>query len=258
MCSSDLGIILAIIDLCIKDGRKKTCSIIALVVSGLWLVIGVANIGGNDTSPNHSVRTNNLDNTEKTVNTEIDSHDQVTNLSDQIDITEYSMENSIGDTYYILIVKNNSSEVINLSSNATAKDASGKAIGSASASEDAVESGQEICLLHYFDRVTDASEFEYNLSVKKEAFYKPVLSDLSIDKSITDGKVILVVTNNGDKAAKFVEANALFFYEGELVYYGSAYITDDDSEIKSGATISSEIDSYKEFDDVKVYYSGRK
>lgn len=40
-----IGIILAIIDLCKKDGRKKTCSIIALVISGIWLIIGVANAG---------------------------------------------------------------------------------------------------------------------------------------------------------------------------------------------------------------------
>ncbi len=47
-CTFFVGVILAIIDLCIKDGRKKTCSIIALVISGLWLVVGIANMGNSD------------------------------------------------------------------------------------------------------------------------------------------------------------------------------------------------------------------
>lgn len=60
-CTFIVGVILAIIDLCIKDGRKKTCSIIALVISGIWLVIGVANVGNNDKPEkvgNTSVSTN--------------------------------------------------------------------------------------------------------------------------------------------------------------------------------------------------------
>ncbi len=51
-CSFVIGVILAIIDLCQKDGKKKTCSIIALVISGLWLVIGVANSVGNSNKSN--------------------------------------------------------------------------------------------------------------------------------------------------------------------------------------------------------------
>ncbi len=41
-CTFIVGIILAIIDLCQKDGRKKVCSIVALCISGLWLIIGLA------------------------------------------------------------------------------------------------------------------------------------------------------------------------------------------------------------------------
>ena len=41
-CTFILGIILAIIDLTKKDGRKKTLSIIALVICGIWLLIAIA------------------------------------------------------------------------------------------------------------------------------------------------------------------------------------------------------------------------
>lgn len=40
-CTFLIGIILAIIDLTKKDGRKKTLSIIALVISGIWLLVGI-------------------------------------------------------------------------------------------------------------------------------------------------------------------------------------------------------------------------
>ena len=40
-CTFLIGIILAIIDLTKKDGRKKTLSIIALVISGIRLLVGI-------------------------------------------------------------------------------------------------------------------------------------------------------------------------------------------------------------------------
>lgn len=49
-CTFFIGIILAVIDLCKKDGRKKTCSIIALVICGIWLVIVTASRSKNDSS----------------------------------------------------------------------------------------------------------------------------------------------------------------------------------------------------------------
>lgn len=41
-CTFWLGVILAIIDLVKKDGKKKTCSIIALVISALWILLAIA------------------------------------------------------------------------------------------------------------------------------------------------------------------------------------------------------------------------
>lgn len=97
----------------------------------------------------------------------IEKEETSVDLSSQMEVTEYSMENAIGATYYIMIVKNNSSETVEIASNAIAKDSNGKTIGAASSEEPVVESGQEICLFHYFDNITDVSKFEYTLSVKK-------------------------------------------------------------------------------------------
>lgn len=41
-CTFWIGIILAIIDLCQKNGKKKTLSIISVVVCFLWLIIGIS------------------------------------------------------------------------------------------------------------------------------------------------------------------------------------------------------------------------
>jgi hypothetical protein len=49
-CTFLVGIILAIIDLCKKDGQKKTLSIIALVICGFWIISALA-LGGSDSQP---------------------------------------------------------------------------------------------------------------------------------------------------------------------------------------------------------------
>lgn len=45
-CTFLFGIILAIIDLCKKDGRKKGCSIAALIIIGIYLFIGIISLSG--------------------------------------------------------------------------------------------------------------------------------------------------------------------------------------------------------------------
>lgn len=54
-CTFIIGVILAIIDLCMKDGRKKTCSIIALAVSGVWLILSIG-LAGRDEAPSSDVK----------------------------------------------------------------------------------------------------------------------------------------------------------------------------------------------------------
>lgn len=177
----------------------------------------------------------------------------------QLDCTEYSYENSIGDTMYFLVVKNNSPYTLRLTSNAVAKDSEGKAIGAADADEYAVESGFSACLLHYFGGVKDAETIEYSLKAKEDSVYAPVLSDLQYDISQTDKKAIITVSNTGNEAAKFVEVHGLFFKEGKFVYSSSTYCVDDDSELKPGDSISKDLDCYgSDFDTVEIYFSGRK
>lgn len=185
--------------------------------------------------------------------------DTDTDLSSQIDITEYSYENSIGDTVHFYVVKNNSDKTLKITSNCTAYDAASQTIGAANGELNALGSGCESIMYEYFDGVSDIDHYDYKLSVKEDTTFDSVLSDISYDVSDQSDKVIVTCTNNSSDNAEFVEAYALFFKDGNVVSYGSTYIVDDDSELKAGETFSGQIDSYGEpYDDVKVYIVGRK
>lgn len=182
-----------------------------------------------------------------------------TDLNEMIDIKEYSYKSGTDTTWYIMEVTNDSPVTISAETNVIAKDADGNTIGAASSSEDAIESGYSICLLHMFDEGEPAS-YEYTISVKEDDYYAPILSDLSYEESDTGNKVIITCTNNGDEAAEFVEGTVLFFAGDKLLRHSTTYFTDDDSEIKPGNTIAEEFDFYGDepYDNYKVYFTGSR
>lgn len=87
-----IGAILSIIDLCKKDGRKKTCSIIALVISGIWFISVVGNMGS---SNNDSDIATTQQVTEQQVNVSIEQN--VTNESEEIESEEVTTELAISE-----------------------------------------------------------------------------------------------------------------------------------------------------------------
>ena len=58
-CFSVVGLVLGIVDLCINKHRKKVCSVLALVFSGLWIIGMAAFFGGSDTPNRPKVAGNN-------------------------------------------------------------------------------------------------------------------------------------------------------------------------------------------------------
>ena len=171
-------------------------------------------------------------------------------------VNEYSYENTYA-TYYFIIVRNDSDEILGIGDNAIAKDANGASVGATSTSEDAVSPGAEICLVNHFSD-TKAESFEYTLEASKEKYYDAIYDDIKLETNDAGNKVVITCTNQGSDPLLFVEAYALFLKEDKVVYYGSTYVTDDDSEIKPGKKIAADIDSYEDYDDVKVFITGRK
>ena len=176
----------------------------------------------------------------------------------QLDITEYSYVNSIKNTIYCMVIKNNSDKTLKFSVNITANDQEGNLVGAQTMEEYAVESGYEVLMTTSFDG-DKAEEFVYNLDAEVDEYYSPVLSDLDVKITKADKKVIVTCKNTGNESAKFVKASALFFNkEGELVYSNETYCVANNSSLEAGKTISKEIDAFREFHDVKIYMTGRR
>lgn len=97
-CTFWLGIILAIVDLCKKDGSKKVCSIIALCVSALWIVLAVS-VGGNDNEESENIV---QEQTEIENLTEIEENaDSYDEMIDEATETIEEKENLEDNTYYV-------------------------------------------------------------------------------------------------------------------------------------------------------------
>ena len=177
---------------------------------------------------------------------------------DDFEITaEYFCENSFATAYYVAI-KNNSQAVVSISGNGIAKDSSGNALGAADMNIDVLGPGEESIGYFYFMDVQGVEAVEYELSYSAETYYYPVLSNLKVEQVLNDKNVTIKVTNNGNTNAQFVQAYAIFVDGNDnVVYTNSTYITDDDSEIKVGASLSAQIDAFQHYDRVFVYLTGR-
>ncbi len=174
-------------------------------------------------------------------------------------IKEYKYENTIGDSLYFLAITNNSETTVGVNGNMTAYDTDGNVMGAGSASIDVLGPGDESIMSFYFDSVQGIDNVKYTLGYDTSPYYESGLKDLEVVQNINDKNVVVTVTNNGEEAASFVEAYALFLDSGgNVVRYDSTYITDGDSEIKPGATLSKQLDTYESFDNVVVYLTGRR
>lgn len=100
-CTFFIGVILAIIDLCIKDGRKKTCSIISLVISGVWLFLAIGLQSSSDDSKTNS-NNNVLENVQENNNAQDSKKEfligEVAEYKD-VKITVINYEESMGNDW---------------------------------------------------------------------------------------------------------------------------------------------------------------
>lgn len=188
----------------------------------------------------------------------VDAAVTVTVADEEFEKTGYIFENIIGDSLYFYIVKNNSDAAVKIGGNATAYDSAGNTIGASQRSIDVLGPGETSLLVFYFDSVTGIDKIDCALSYDTSTYYKPVINNIRMEQTINDKNLTVIATNEGNINAQFVEAYALFFdADNNVVSYSSQYITDGDSEIKPGATLSAQLDSYAEFDHVECYLTGR-
>lgn len=174
-------------------------------------------------------------------------------------LSEYTLSDGIGwYTRHFFVVKNNSSETVDISTSSLAYAKDGTMLAADDSGFDALGAGCTSVFYEAFETDEKIDHYETDMKSQKSKYYESVIQDLSfVQNDIKDGAVFQV-TNNGENAAKFVEGYALFFLNGELVYYDSVYFTDDESEIKPGATISKQMTSYEQFDTIEFYLTGRR
>ena len=179
-------------------------------------------------------------------------------IEENFDVKGWLYENSIGDTLYFVTVKNNSQTTVSVSGNATAKDSAGAVLGAADLSIDIIGPGEETIGYFYFDDVSGAAKVDYQLSCNEDIYYEPVLGNLEVEKSLNETNVTITVTNNGDINAEFVEAYAFFMDANDnIIKYDNEYVIDNDSQIKPGASLSTQLNCYDTYDHVEIYLTGR-
>ena len=110
--------------------------------------------------------------------------------------------------------------------------------------------GDESIMEFYFDDVK---------GIKNAKYYTSGLSDVKFKVKKKKKGVVVTATNNGDEATKFLEAHALFFdKKGKVIYHTTHYLVDKDYELKPGATLAEQLNAYKKYKKVEVYYTARR
>lgn len=108
-CTFLVGIILAIIDLCKKDGKKKTLSIIALVICGLWFILGLA-LGGSSSpsteTTTEAVTTETITETGTTSEEESTTEDVTETQTEETTTEDVNNEMTMGQKNALASAKN--------------------------------------------------------------------------------------------------------------------------------------------------------
>ena len=98
-CTFVIGAILAIIDLCKNDGRKKVLPIISLVICGIWLLVGI--LGGKGLSEKNNQNSTTDNNVITTENIIVDTTEESQNsIPDAVTDSEITTEAEKTESYF--------------------------------------------------------------------------------------------------------------------------------------------------------------
>lgn len=181
-------------------------------------------------------------------------------LKDKVEIlAEYTLADGISwYTRHFMVIKNNSNETLDISTSGIAYDADDNILGAADSSLDALGAGCTSVVYEAYEVEGMVDHYESTLSAAPARYYKSVIQDLSYEQTEIAKGAVFQVTNNGSDAAEFVEGYVLFIKDGNIVGFDSTYFTDDDSELKPGATITKQLDAFESYDLIEFYLTGRK
>ena len=284
-CTYLIGLILGIIALVKKDGRKKTCAIFGVVIGALWLIVSIVTMASGKKigekiieytkhELDYNVTTESA--TEATTEYSFDfGNDDTTTESTDInwddlpgsqtfsqpgfDADAIAKELNVKDyknfteylNHYYLVIENPTDYVIDLDVSVNYYDDNDKIIGTDSYAQYAIDKGKKALFIFYPD---DAfARAEYKINVKEPQWYLPATDDITYEVSETDEKVILTIKNTSDHDLNSVDVSALFFKDGKAVGSSTAFFIGSDYNFKAGEEISKELNNYGEFDDYELF-----
>ncbi len=179
-------------------------------------------------------------------------------IPDSTVINDYLYEGILGTCHFFEIT-NLSPFTVRITIQDAAKNSAGTLIGAARTTEEDIPSGCTIFAKTYFRSVSSVSSFDTAIQVKEENFYTPVLQNIAVQTSDPGNQITITAANSGEEAAEFVQATAVFFQNGKVVYHGTCYLVDEDLELKPGTSISGQIPANSaDYDSVKVCLTARK
>lgn len=174
-------------------------------------------------------------------------------------LAEYTLSQNFSKyKKHFIVIKNNSSETVDIVSSSLAYMLDGTMVGAANSKLYALGAGCISVLYEMFETDNEIGYYETQINPSPSKIYKSVIQDLSYIQNDIEKGAVFQVTNNGDDAAEFVKGYVLFFQGDKLVDYKDRYFTNNENEISPGETISKQITTYEDFNRVEFYLTGRK
>ncbi|MBO4862991.1 MAG: hypothetical protein J5517_01355 [Eubacterium sp.] len=291
-CTAFFGLIMGLIDVVQKNGRKKGCAIAGIIISLLWiigsvlitvfsgqisdkLVKQIEKQYGYGITTQHSTEatTESYDTTEEfSFDYSNDSDEDAPDSSDDrvevntagfdaqtvaenLNITTYT---KIGEYYnqYFILIENTSSYWLDFDVSVKYYDDDDKLIGTDDSSTYAIDCGNKALFIFYPDE--GFTKAEYTVVPKVDEYFIPATDAIDYDISENPDKLVVTVKNTSDKDLDNVEARAIFFKGDEVVGADVNYFMGSDYNLKAGEEVSKELCCYEEFDRYEIYIYPRK
>lgn len=169
-------------------------------------------------------------------------------------VQSYNCDNE-GYHELVLILKNNSNNDCNLDFSIDFYDSNKKIVDTQTSQMYPFASNSEAALQFVVDDPFETYEYKFTVSQVYD-WVACITNSLKLEVETAKDKAIISVTNNSNYDAD-VYACTLFLKNDNLVYFSSCNIGDKDYVIKPGTTErNTAINSYGDFDNVKVYIIG--
>lgn len=178
-------------------------------------------------------------------------------LITQLEVSEYIFKDGNNYTAHILLIQNNSTKTISVTSNSLALNKKGNEIGETNGSVEAIGPGEVSYILEESSELKNVFEFEYDLEVSETNKYESVIEEIGASIELLSGGAEVTFANNGSKVAEYVQALAVFTKKGIVVNVDSQEIAAEDTQLEPGESCLKTFDAGDaEFDDVQLYLRG--